>query len=217
MILRKPLLDCIVSEMDFRLKVCNVELVGWSSDVSLLVPVGSSYSVEVGDHHVMSDVEFAVVVEEGAVYVHLHDVSSLGLLRLSAWLVLWPIYLLNEGIQLVYLIDYCDSSSLVTVLSWLYYPYIPHFRFVSPFLMFLPILVNHVLSSLVVIDELGVLWVLHALFDVESQWNVVVDIIAHKRVVLSEVIEQGFLVSEVEIVDQMVVHCVVLVLYTQYL
>lgn len=80
MIFWVSLLDCIIGKVYFRFEVGDVEFVGGCADVSLLVPVGPSNSVEIGDHHVVPNVEFTVIVEEGAVNVHLYDVSSLTLL-----------------------------------------------------------------------------------------------------------------------------------------
>lgn len=76
MIVWITLLDCIVGEVYFWLKGMDIELVGGSSDVTLLVPVGSGHSEEVGNHHIMPDVKFAVVVQQGSINVHLHYVGS---------------------------------------------------------------------------------------------------------------------------------------------
>jgi hypothetical protein len=82
MIFWVSLLNCIIGKVYLRLKVGDVELVGGCADVSLLIPIGASYSVEIGYHHVVPYVEFTVVVEEGTVYVHLYDVCSLALLAM---------------------------------------------------------------------------------------------------------------------------------------
>lgn len=80
MIVRITLLDSIVGKMYFWLEGVDVELVGGSSDVSLLVPIGPGDSEEVGDHHVVADIEFAVVVEQRPINIHLHYVRPLLLL-----------------------------------------------------------------------------------------------------------------------------------------
>ena len=68
---------------------------------------------------------------------------------------------------------------MVAIFPRLHDPYIAHFFLTGPFLfLLLPLLVNQPLSPLVEIDELDVLWVLHALLDVESERNIVVKIIA---------------------------------------
>ena len=63
MIIRVTFLHSIVSEMYLWLKVVDVELIGGCADVALFVPVCACDSEEVGDHHVVADVKFAVVVE----------------------------------------------------------------------------------------------------------------------------------------------------------
>lgn len=80
MIVRVSFLHSIIGEMYLWLKIVDIELIGRRADVALLVPVCACDSEEVGDHEVVADVEFAVVVEERAVDVHLHDVGALGLL-----------------------------------------------------------------------------------------------------------------------------------------
>ena len=59
--------------MNLWLKVVNVELVGRSANVALAVPVGSGDSEQIGHEHVVAKVELPVVVEEGAIEVHLDD------------------------------------------------------------------------------------------------------------------------------------------------
>lgn len=63
MVVGVAFLHCIVGEMYLGLKVADVELIGGGADVALFVPVCAGDSEEVGDHHVVADVELAVVVE----------------------------------------------------------------------------------------------------------------------------------------------------------
>jgi hypothetical protein len=56
------LLDGVVGQMDLWLEVVDVEEVGGCPYVTFLVPVCSGHSIEVGDQHVVPDVEFAVEV-----------------------------------------------------------------------------------------------------------------------------------------------------------
>lgn len=96
---------------------------------------------------------------------------------------------------------------MVAIFAWLDYPYIAHLVFGGAFLFLLPsLLLNQPLPPLVEIDELDVLWVLHALLDVEGERNVVVEIIATQRVVLSQVVEEGLLVAQEKVVDEVVVN-----------
>ena len=48
--------------MYFWFKVVDVELVGGGSDVALFVPVVSCDAVEVGDEHVVADIELAFLI-----------------------------------------------------------------------------------------------------------------------------------------------------------
>jgi hypothetical protein len=215
-VIREPLLDCVVGEVDFRLEVADVELVGGGADVALLVPVGSRDSEEVGDEHVVSDVEFTVVVEHGSIDVHLYDVGAFGLLLVDAAVegvaASCGVSLFQEGVQFVDLIDHGNSPALVAVLPWLDDPDIPHLILIgSSFLLFLLLLLDGLLPLPIVLHELAVLWILHALPDVEGQGDVLVDVLADEGVVLPEVVEERLLVAEVEVVDEVVVEGVGLV------
>ena len=64
-------------------------------------------------------------------------------------------------------------------------PNIPHFGSMQLITVFLLLLLDEVLPSLVVIYEFIILWVLHTFLDVEGQGDVVVDIVSHERVVLA--------------------------------
>lgn len=196
-------LDCIVGEVYFWLKGVDVELVGGSSDVALLVPVGPGDSEEVGNHHVVPDVEFTVAVQQWSVDVHLHYVGPF-LLLIG---VPTPFSLLDEGVELIYFVDDSDASPLVAILARLDYPDIAHLVLRGAFLFLLPpLLLDHPLPPLVEVDELDVLRVLRALLDVEGQRNVVVEIVAAEGVVLTQVVEEGLLVAQEEVVDEVVVN-----------
>lgn len=71
-ILRVVLLDGVVCEVDFWLEVVDVEEVRGSADVAFLIPVSTCHSVDICDEEVVSDVEFAVVVEKRTIDVHLY-------------------------------------------------------------------------------------------------------------------------------------------------
>lgn len=65
-------MDGVVCEVDFGLEVVDVEEVRGSADVAFLVPVSTCHSVDICDEEVVSYVEFAVIVEEWTVDVHLY-------------------------------------------------------------------------------------------------------------------------------------------------
>lgn len=60
----------------------DIEVVRGSSNVTLLIPVGSSYTIKIGDQHIMSYVEFPLVIEKRPINIHLDDVAPLALFRL---------------------------------------------------------------------------------------------------------------------------------------
>ena len=59
----------IVGEVDLPLEVEDIELVRSGPYVSFLVPVGLENPVQLADHHVVPDVEFASLVQEGPIDV----------------------------------------------------------------------------------------------------------------------------------------------------
>ena len=191
--------------MDFPFEVEDVELVGGSSDVAFLVPVGLEDSVELADHHIVADVELPLLEEEGPVDVELDDKGLL-----CAVLVLS--LTLHDGVQLVGLVDDGDSVASIGQLSWLDDPNIPHRPSNGqPVLLVLFLLADDGLPFLVVADEALVLRILGALLDVEGQGNDLEEVSPDQLVVLLEVIEEGLLVAEVEVIGEMVVHLLVLV------
>ena len=215
MVVGVAFLHCVVGEMYLWLKVADVELIGGGADVALFVPVCAGDSEEVGDHHVVADVELAVVVEQGAVDVHLHDVGALGLLFAQGGVAAARgLALLDQRVQLVDLVDYGDPSALVAVLPWLYDPdvahLVPHHSALVLLLLLLPL--HQALPAAVELHEPRVLGVLEALADVEGERQVVEHVLADERVVLPEVVEEGLLVAEVEVVDEVVVDGVGLIL-----
>jgi len=123
-IVRKMFLYGIICQMYLWIEAMDIEVIRWGSDVSLFVPIASSYSIEIGDKHVMSDIELPIIVEKGSVDIHLHDVCFLGLFcLLLLFAVLALLFSLSDDvIQFVNLVNYCDSSSLVGVFSRFNYP-----------------------------------------------------------------------------------------------
>ena len=183
----KFLLDGVISEVYFWFKVVDVELVGGGSDVALFVPVGSCDAVEVGDEHVVADVELSVVVEHGSVDVHLHDIGVLCLLFVWRLVVegglLDLLGLLEDAVQLIDLVYDGYASTLVAVLPRLNYPNIPSLP--PPLLsQFLLLLLNHLGSLLIIIQKLKVFRILHGLLDMKSQRYILIDILSHQTVVL---------------------------------
>ena len=72
-------LDGVVGEMDLGVFVVfGAEFVGGCSEVAFFVPVSFEVSVDAGDEHVVSDVEFAFVVEEWFLDVFLEDEGAVG-------------------------------------------------------------------------------------------------------------------------------------------
>lgn len=76
----------------------------------------------------------------------------------------------------------------------------------SPLILLLfPLPLNHTLSPLVKLHKPRILRILQPLPNMERQRQVIEHILSDERVVLSEVVEEGFFVAEVEVVDEVVV------------
>lgn len=67
------------------------------------------------DQHVVPDVELSPLVEQWLLYVFLNDVGFLTAVEVL-------LLLLEDSIQLVNLINHCDSLSSIRQLSWLHNP-----------------------------------------------------------------------------------------------
>ena len=87
MVLRIFFLHCVIGKMYLRVKVMNIELNRGGSNIALLIPVPAGDSEKIGNEHVVSDVEFAIVIEKRAIDVHLHNVGAFNLFWIGLNLV----------------------------------------------------------------------------------------------------------------------------------
>lgn len=110
--------------MDVGLEVVNIEGIGRSADIALLIPICSSHSIEICHEHVMSDIEFALIVEKRTINILLNNVSLRSFKVIALDLFLCLSY---QIIEFVDLINDDDSVASVAVLPWLDYPYISFF------------------------------------------------------------------------------------------
>lgn len=200
------LLDSIICQVDLRLEGVYVELVRRSADVPLFIPIGTVDSKKVSDQHVMPYIELPVVVEQRPVNIHLHDVSTLSLLRNGT--LRWHPPLLDDRIQLIHFIDYCNASTLVAVLPRLHDPDVSCLgRGVGPLLLFsLALFLDEFGPPLIVIQKSRILGILKAFADMKCEGDVVKEALADETVVLFEVIEEGLFVAEIEVELEMVVN-----------
>lgn len=94
-------------------------------------------------------------------------------------------HFLHYGVELVNFVDDLDASTLVGVLAWLDYPYVPSFLFGSVSFLFLPLLLLYDgFPPVVVGDEPLVFGVFETLLDVEGQGQILEHIIPDQLVVL---------------------------------
>ncbi len=118
----------------------------------------------------MTDVEFTTVVKERTVDVFLHDEGALRLLFL--FLLRNRFALRDDGVfyylvKLVYLIDNCNSSTLIGVLSRFNNPNIPQLWF----LLLLSLLFDLLRPCSVVLNEPIILWIFKSLLYMKSKWD----------------------------------------------
>lgn len=148
----------------------------------------------------MSDIELAVVVEHWAIDVHLDDVCVLSFLNLRLVCIgislIWFLYLFDDAVQFIDLIDNCDASALIAVLAWFHNPYISGFILDrDAFLLYLAFFFDDLGPPFVIVIKFGVFWILHPFFDVESQRQILIDIQSHQSVILPHVVKQGLFIA----------------------
>lgn len=159
---RSILLNCVISEVYFPFEIVDIELVGSSPNIPLLVPIGLEHSIYLTYHHVVPNVEFTLTVQEGTVDVELHDESLL-----CSVLVFSLTF--HNGVKLVYFVNYSNAVTSVGKLSWLYDPNIPHRSTDRKAILFVLLLLMDNRLSLFVVDcESFVLWVAVALLNVKG-------------------------------------------------
>jgi hypothetical protein len=112
--------------------------------------------MDMGDCHVMSDVEFAFFVQQRTVNIQLDDESLLRAVIVSA-------LRLEDRVEFVDLIDDSDTITAVGVFAWFYNPDVAHFPlFLHSHLHLLLLLLYVRLALFVVRQKTFVLWVLDA-------------------------------------------------------
>lgn len=164
--------------MNFPFEIEDIELIWGSADVSFFVPVSLEDSIDLTYHHIVSDIEFALTVQERTVDVELHNESFI------SSIVMLP-FTLHYWVQLIDLVNYSDAIASVGEFSWLYDPNIPHWSANWNAILFvLFLLVDDGLSLLVVDCESLILWITIAFLDMEGQGNNFEEISSCQLVVL---------------------------------
>ena len=103
--------------MDLVPAILQVELGSCSSEVTLLIPIGSHQSIDTGDEEEAPYIEFPLVVEQGSFYVDLEDMSewlSISMSRLT----------LDYVVYFTKVVTYMYSISSVGKFSWFKNPYV---------------------------------------------------------------------------------------------
>jgi len=70
------LLDCIIGQVDGSIVVNQGILAGGGANVAVFVPVAFDVSVYTGYHHIVAEIEFAFVIEQGSLDVGLDYVGA---------------------------------------------------------------------------------------------------------------------------------------------
>lgn len=112
----------------------------------------------------MPNIKFTFVIQHGSVNVKLHNVCFLGLLVSS-------FALFDDTVELVNLVNDCDTSTLIAILSRLNYPDISGFFLLDvTFLLLLlfGLFRHHLSPSLIILDKPSILGVFDTLSDVEG-------------------------------------------------
>lgn len=162
-------LNCIICKMDVGLKVANIERISRGANITLLVPVGSCHSIEICHENVMSDIEFALVVEKRTINIFLNDVGLWGFTIIAPCFLCLFLCLFYQIIEFIDLINDYDSIASIAILSWLDNPYISFF--------FLSLLGDGLCSLLKIVDKLSIFWIFESFFDVKCQRNVREDVL----------------------------------------
>ncbi len=193
MVVRKILLHCVICQMNLGLEWMNVKFIWWCSNVTLLIPVCSSNTINTCDQHVVTNVELTIVVQERTVKIHLNNKCALlfcrsgnlllTVLKLVWWELLWFAFMIvfstclfDDRIKLINFINHSDSSTLIGVLSGLDNPNISHFflRPVFSLLLFLfLLLLNHFTPFLVILAKPYIFWILYSVFYMKCQRDVI--------------------------------------------
>lgn len=142
-------MDCIISEVNIGLGVVESVLGGGCADVSSFEPVSFESSVYNCPQHVVPNVEFPTVVQEGLLDVFLHNECLWGTVVVSSSSLQDTFYFLKGKAN-------CDAISSIRKLSWFHDPNIIkaiHFSLLPSFVKSL--------------QKNGVLLIIDSLFNME--------------------------------------------------
>jgi hypothetical protein len=106
--------------MNFSLKIFNIKLIPTGPDIPLLKPVPLHYAMDMRNRHIMSNIKFSFLIEQGPIDIQLHNE---GLLRAVVVGALG----FEDGIEFVDLVDDCDAVATVGVLARFNDPDVTHF------------------------------------------------------------------------------------------
>ena len=142
----------------------------------------------------MPNIKFPIIVEHWSINVHLHNKCSFAIILLILFLKPLPQALISlirgftlfifcnalaysphNVIELVDLVDDCDSSALISIFTWLYDPNVSSFSFFQIALLLFDFLLffYYCFSSIVICDESFVLRILQSFLYVECEGYII--------------------------------------------
>ncbi len=194
MIVRIFFLDGIIRQVNFGLKNIDIELIWRSTDVALFVPISFFDAVEIRNEHIVSYVEFPIVIKKRAIDVHLHNKSFFGLFADNFSILVFFVAsfgLLHDRVQLINFVNDSYTSALITVLSWLDYPNVPCLLWTLASFLFLLFFFSFYDSGsfFMIFYKLQILRILHSFSDVKSQRQIIVHIFFYQLVILLQVVK----------------------------
>lgn len=143
----------------------------------------------------MSKVEFPLAIQHRSLNVRLDNVCTVR-----------PIFIyisfLEDSLDLLQSETHLYPISTVTILTRFDNP-----RVVLLLLALLLIVLGHLLRPLMVVPQkLEILLILHAICDVEGEWQEIKHLLMSISVIIGHSVEEGLLVTDDVIVDEMVLH-----------
>ena len=164
------------------LTIFYCEFVRWCSYVAFLVPVSLHAAIYAWNQHVMSDIEFSSVVEKWSLNVFLENKSSQFPIAIS----FSPFHPYNHIIECI---GNTNAISTICIFAWLDDP---HILCACLALLFL--------NLLIILFKDLVFGIINTLTDVEGERDHGEGINILEWEISSHIVEQSFLVADVEII-----------------
>ena len=105
-IVRSVFLHSIIGKVHLSIEGENIKFIRGCSDIAFVVPIPSHNPEHISDQHIVSNVEFSIVIQQRPIYIQLHDKGFIST-------VIMFLFLGQHVINLVDFVNHCNTITTV--------------------------------------------------------------------------------------------------------